>query len=82
MLDSLLEDRLVAEASGDPRQREIIEQLRAAKQRLTQLQLEVPKDLSEQAQKRRTAEKGRLSTEVSIHIGIDTSQPCGLIVPI
>ncbi len=40
VLDSLLEDRLVAEASGDPRQREIIEQLRAAKQRLTQLQLE------------------------------------------
>ena len=73
VLDSLLEDRLVAEASGDPRQREIIEQLRAAKQRLTQLQLEVPKDLSEQAQKRRTAEKGRLSTEVSIHTGIDTS---------
>ena len=73
VLDSLLEDRLVAEASGDPRQREIIEQLRAATQRLTQLQLEVPKDLSEQAQKRRTAEKGRLSTEVSIHIGIDTS---------
>jgi len=30
VLDSLLEDRLVAEASGDPKQREIIEQLRAA----------------------------------------------------
>src|SRR5207249_12159452 len=47
VLDSLLEDRLVAEASGDPKQREIIEQLRAAKQRLTQLQLDVPKELSQ-----------------------------------
>ena len=64
VLDSLLEDRLVAEASGDPKQREMIEQLRAAKQRLTQLQLEVPKDLSEQAQKQRAAEKEKLSTEV------------------
>jgi tetratricopeptide (TPR) repeat protein len=64
VLDSLLEDRLVAEASGDPKQREIIERLRAAKQRLTQLQLEVPKDLSEQAQKQRAAEKENLSGEV------------------
>ena len=64
VLDSLLEDRLVAEASGDPKQREIIEELRAAKQRLTQLQLEVPKDLSEQAQKQRASEKEKLSTEV------------------
>jgi tetratricopeptide (TPR) repeat protein len=64
VLDSLLEDRLVAEASGDPKQREIIERLRAAKQRLTQLQLEVPKDLSEQAQKQRADEKEKLSTEV------------------
>ena len=64
VLDSLLEDRLVAEASGDPKQREIIEQLRAAKQRLTKLQLEAPKDLSEQAQKQRIAEKEEFSTEV------------------
>jgi CHAT domain-containing protein/Tfp pilus assembly protein PilF len=64
VLDSLLEDRLVAEASGDPKQGEIIEQLRAIKQRLTQLQLAVPKDLSEQAQKQRAAEKEKLSGEV------------------
>jgi tetratricopeptide (TPR) repeat protein len=64
VLDSLLEDRLVAEASSDPKQREIIEQLRAAKQRLMQLLLEVPKDLSEAAQKQRMAEKEKLSTEV------------------
>ena len=64
VLDSLLEDRLVAEASADPKQREIITQLRAAKQRLMQLVLEVPKDLSEAAQKQRAAEKEKLSTEV------------------
>jgi tetratricopeptide (TPR) repeat protein len=64
VLDSLLEDRLVAEASADPKQGEIIAQLRAAKQRLMQLVLEVPKDLSEAAQKQRAAEKEKLSTEV------------------
>jgi CHAT domain-containing protein len=64
VLDSLLEDRLVAEASGDPKQREIIERLRATKQRLTQLQLEVPEDLSEQAQKQRASEKEKSSAEV------------------
>jgi CHAT domain-containing protein/Flp pilus assembly protein TadD len=64
VLDSLLEDRLVAEASSDPKQREIIEQLRAAKQRLTKLLMEVPKDLSEQARQQRAAEKEKLSAEV------------------
>jgi tetratricopeptide (TPR) repeat protein/CHAT domain-containing protein len=64
VLDSLLEDRLVAEASSDPKQREIIAQLRAEKQRLMQLVLEVPKDLSETTQKQRAAEKEKLSTEV------------------
>ena len=64
VLDSLLEDRLVAEASVDPKQREIIEQLQAGKQRLMQLVLEVPKDLSYAAQKQRAAEKEKLSTEV------------------
>jgi tetratricopeptide repeat protein len=34
MLDSLLEDRLVAEASRDAKRREVIDELRAAKQRL------------------------------------------------
>jgi tetratricopeptide (TPR) repeat protein len=78
VLDSLLEDRLVAEASGDPKQRETIEQLRAAKQRLTQLQLEVPKDLSEQAHKQRTAEKEKLSTEVEQLEGGLARQVAGL----
>jgi tetratricopeptide (TPR) repeat protein len=64
VLDSLLEDRLVAEASHDPKQCEAIAQLRSAKQRLMRLALEVPKDLSAPAQKQRAAEKERLSTEV------------------
>jgi tetratricopeptide (TPR) repeat protein/CHAT domain-containing protein len=64
VLDSLLEDRLVAEASGDPKQRVIVDELRSAKQRLNKLQLEVPRDLSEQARQQRDAEKGKLSTEV------------------
>ena len=46
VLDSLLEDRLVAEASNDPKQREVIDQIRAAKQRFTQLLMEIPKDFS------------------------------------
>jgi CHAT domain-containing protein/Flp pilus assembly protein TadD len=78
VLDSLLEDRLVAEASGDPRQRAIIEQLRAAKQRLTQLQLEVPKDLSEQGRRQRDAEKEKLSTEVEQLEGSLARQVAGL----
>ena len=78
VLDSLLEDRLVAEASGDPTQREIIEQLRAAKQRLTQLQLEVPKDLSEHAQRQRAAEKEKLSSEVQQLEGSLARQVAGL----
>lgn len=64
VLDSLLEDRLVAEASGDPKQRLVIEQLRAARQRLTQLRLAVPKDLSEQGEKQLAIEKEHLSTQV------------------
>lgn len=64
VLDSLLEDRLVAEASGDPKQRLVIEQLRAAKQRLTQLRLEAPKDSSEQGQKQLAIEREHLSTQV------------------
>jgi tetratricopeptide (TPR) repeat protein len=64
VLDSLLEDRLVAEASGDPKQRLILEELRSAKQRLTKLQLEGPKDLSDQARKQAAAEKEKLSSRV------------------
>jgi CHAT domain-containing protein/Tfp pilus assembly protein PilF len=78
VLDSLLEDCLVAEASSDPKQREIIEQLRAAKQRLMQLVLEGPKDLSEAAQKQGAAEKEKLSTEVEKLEGGLARQVAGL----
>ena len=62
VLDSLLEDRLVAEASKDAKQREAIDQLRAAKQRYTQLLMEVPKDL--EARRRREAELEKRATQV------------------
>ncbi|OQY98180.1 MAG: hypothetical protein B6D35_12695, partial [Candidatus Brocadia sp. UTAMX2] len=63
VLDSLLEDRLVAETSEDPEHRAMIEQIRSRKQRLTQLLLEIPKDVSEQALKKRAAEREQLSRE-------------------
>jgi len=78
VLDSLLEDRLVAEASDNPKQREIIATLRAAKQRLMQFVLEVPKDLSEAPQKQRAAEKEKLSTEVEQLEGSLARQVAGL----
>ena len=64
VLDSLLEDRLVAEASGDPKQHLMVDELRSAKQRLTKLVMEVPQDLSEQARQQHDAEKEKLSTQV------------------
>jgi CHAT domain-containing protein len=64
VLDSLLEDRLEAEASKDPRQREVVTEIRGTKQRLMQLQLETPKDASEEALKKREAEKKELSRKV------------------
>src|SRR5206468_11376452 len=67
-----------AEASADPKQREIVAQLRAAKQRLMQLVLEVPKDVSEAARKRRVAEKEKLSTEVEQLEGGLARQVAGL----
>ena len=64
VLDSLLEDRLVAEASKEAKQREVIDQLRAAKQRCTQLLMEVPKDFSAEARQRREAELKKRAAQV------------------
>jgi tetratricopeptide (TPR) repeat protein len=64
VLDSLAEDRLVAEASQNPEDRAAIERIRETKQRLAQLTLEVPRDLSDQALARRRAEREKLSKEV------------------
>ena len=64
VLDSLLEDRLVAEASKDAKQREVIDQIRAAKQRYTQLLMEVPGDFSAEARQRREAELEKRAAQV------------------
>jgi CHAT domain-containing protein/lipopolysaccharide biosynthesis regulator YciM len=64
VLDSLAEDRLLAEASQNPDERAAIERIRAAKQRLTQLTLVIPKDVSDQALARRRADREMLSKEV------------------
>jgi tetratricopeptide (TPR) repeat protein len=64
VLDSLLEDRLVAEASADAKQRETVNELRGTKQRLMKLQLEMPKDVSEQALKKRETAKNELSKRI------------------
>ena len=78
VLDSLLEDRLVAEASGDPKQRAIVDELRSAKQRLTKLLLEVPKDLSAESRQKRAAEKEKLSAQVEQLEGGLARQVAGL----
>ncbi|PWT77762.1 MAG: kinesin [Acidobacteria bacterium] len=78
VLDSLLEDRLVAEASQDPKQRDVIAQVRSTKQRLMKLQLEVPKDFSEEAVKRREADKQELSNRVEQLEGGLARQVAGL----
>jgi CHAT domain-containing protein len=64
VLDSLLEDRLIAEASQDPEEHERIKDLTSAKQRLMQLLLEAAKDTSEQALQKRKIEKKKLSQTV------------------
>ena len=64
MLDSVLEDRLVAEASKDAEHREVIDQLRAAKQRYTQLLMEMPRDFSAEARRRRETELEKRATQV------------------
>ena len=66
VLDSVLEDRLVAEASKDAKQREVIDQLRAAKQLYTRLSIEVPKDFSTEARQRRKAELEKRATQVEL----------------
>ena len=78
VLDSLLEDQLEAEASQNLEHRTLIDQLRSAKQRLTQLLLGVPQDLSEQALTRRKAEQEKLSKEVEQLEGILARHVAGL----
>jgi len=44
VLDSLLEDQVIGEASTDPKNRELVQKIRAAKEQLTQLTLQIPAD--------------------------------------
>ena len=78
VLNSVLEDRLIAQASGDPARRAVVDQLRSAKQRLTHLLLEVPGDLSSDARERREAEKSKLMAEVEQLEGTLARQVAGL----
>jgi tetratricopeptide (TPR) repeat protein len=64
VLDSLLEDRIAAEASQDPKERELIAETRKSKQQLMQALMEVPPDISKEALIRGEAEKQVLSKRV------------------
>jgi tetratricopeptide (TPR) repeat protein len=64
VLDSLLEDRLIAEASQDPKQHEIVNELRSAKERLLQWQLETPKGASKDELLKHDRENKELSSKV------------------
>ena len=63
VLDSLLEDRLVAQASDQPETRALVDQLRSLKHRLNQLVFETPTDLSDPIRLRRESETKRLTQE-------------------
>ena len=63
VLDSLLEDRLVARA--DPREREVVATLNSTKQRLMRISLEMPKEFSEDAMKQNNEEKDELSQRIN-----------------
>lgn len=64
VLDSLLEDRIVAAASQNPEDRALIEQLGPAKQQLTQLLMTMPKDLKPETLKSRAEMRDKLSRQV------------------
>jgi len=64
VLDSLLEDRLIAEASGDANERQVIGKIRNLKDDLTKLELGRPKDLSEEALNKRNAQRNEVSRKI------------------
>jgi len=64
VLDSLVEDRIVAQASVNPEDRDLIDQLISAKQRAYRLTLGAPKDLSEAGLQRHAAEREGAQSEV------------------
>jgi tetratricopeptide (TPR) repeat protein len=64
VLDSLLEDKVVARASADPDYKALINQLEPAKRRLTQLTMLPPKDFSQATLTNRYNEYEKLSSRV------------------
>jgi len=64
VLDSLLEDRLISQATEEPEQREIITELLSAKQRFMQVSLEAPKVPLEDATGQRETETQQLFHQV------------------
>jgi tetratricopeptide (TPR) repeat protein len=64
VLDSLLEDRLVAGAGRNPDVQALIDQVGPAKQKLTQLLLTVPKDTKPETLQSRAETRARLSRQV------------------
>ena len=63
VLDSLLEDELTAHASGDPAVKEAVDKLHTAGRRLTQLEMEAPRDTSPEGLNQRRAEVRRLERQ-------------------
>ncbi|MDA1272745.1 MAG: CHAT domain-containing protein [Verrucomicrobia bacterium] len=64
VLDSLLEDCLVAEASQKPEHQALVEQLRSTKLRMTRFLLEEPEMLSLQSREAREAERAKSVEEL------------------
>jgi tetratricopeptide (TPR) repeat protein len=64
VLDSLLEDHVVALASSDPDYKKLVEVLEPAKRQLTQLSMTVPKDFSAATLTNRFNEYEKLSSRV------------------
>jgi tetratricopeptide (TPR) repeat protein len=78
VLDSLLEDRLVAEASQNAEDRALIEQLGPAKKQLTELIMQAPKDTDAESLKTRAARRAELSRQVEQLEGALAKKVAGL----
>ena len=78
ILDSLLEDRLVAMASTDPAKRQQLDEARAMRLELTKLQLETPDDPSPDGLKQRDARKRTLAADIETAEGNIARQVAGV----
>jgi tetratricopeptide (TPR) repeat protein len=78
VLDSLVEDRQIAEISTDPSLQKAVEELRQTKQRLNQLLLEAPKNPNEQMLKKHKAEEEALNHKLEEQEAILARHVAGL----